>query len=109
MPMPTPDRPWMALYNKKRWVRRSRFQLQKHPLCKMCLDHSVVVPATVADHVVPHRGDEQLFWYGELQSLCKTHHNASKQQLETKGYTDDIGTDGFPFDPKHPFNQQTQK
>jgi hypothetical protein len=69
----------------------------------MCLveDETNVVIATVADHVIPHRGDEQSFWYGELQGLCRRHHNASKQQLETRGYTDDIGSDGWPLDPQH--------
>ena len=107
MPTPTPDRPWRALYNQKRWVRRSRAQIAAHPECAMCLeeDENNVVSARVADHVIPHRGDLHLFWFGKLQSLCTRHHNASKQQLETKGYTDNIGNDGFPLDPMHPFNR----
>ena len=84
-------------------------QKRAHPLCKMCLEHGVVVIADVADHVVPHKGNQHMFWYGELQSLCRSHHNASKRQIENVGFTDDIGTDGYPVDPLHPFNQQTQK
>ncbi len=101
--------PWEKLYHLKRWERRSKYQMQQHPLCAMCLEHGVVVPAVVADHVVPHRGNQHMFWYGALQSLCREHHNTSKQQLETKGFTDDIGTDGFPVDPNHPFNKQKIK
>ena len=74
-------------------------------LCVMCLaedKHNVVV-ARVADHIIPHKGDPYLFWFGALQGLCRQHHNRSKQQLEVKGYTDDIGADGYPLDKKHPF------
>jgi 5-methylcytosine-specific restriction protein A len=45
-----------------------------------------------------------MFWYGELQGLCRRHHNVSKQQMETKGYTDDISPSGWPCDPAHPAN-----
>jgi 5-methylcytosine-specific restriction enzyme A len=103
MPSATPDRPWLPWYDKARWKNRRNLQLQMHPLCAMCLEHSVVMAAEVADHIEPHHGNAQLFWYGPLQSLCTHHHNASKQQLETKGFVDDIGTDGFPVDPNHPF------
>jgi len=92
-------------YHTKRWERRAYFQKQEHPLCKMCLEHGIVTPAVVADHVIPHHGDPPLFWFGELQSLCSSHHSGSKQQLENKGYVDDIGVDGFPVDEKHPFNK----
>lgn len=70
----------------------------------MCEEHGVVTLADVADHVVPHHGDEQLFWFGELQSLCYSHHNSTKQQIENKGYVNDIGVDGWPVDSNHPFN-----
>ncbi len=63
--------------------------------------------ADVADHVIPHKGDEQLFWFGELQSLCKPHHDGTKQQQELRGFSSDIGNDGFPIDDQHPFNQHS--
>jgi 5-methylcytosine-specific restriction endonuclease McrA len=71
-------------------------QLKAHPLCKYCLDRGDIVPATVADHVIPHRLDPQLFWYGELQSLCKMHHDGSKQTEEHFGHSIEIGIDGYP-------------
>ncbi|WP_298494800.1 HNH endonuclease [uncultured Maritimibacter sp.] len=41
-------------------------------------------PATVVDHVVPHRGDERLFWdQSNWQPLCTHCHSNKKQQLET--------------------------
>ena len=60
--------------------------------------------ATVVDHVVPHRGNSTLFWQGELQSLCFSHHNSSKQHEEHAGFSAAVGTDGVPVDPMHPAN-----
>jgi len=82
-------------------------QLREHPLCALCLKEGVVVAATVADHVVPHQGDYQLFWHGELQSLCVQHHNNSKRFEELKGFKKEIGVDGWPLDPRHPVHKVT--
>ena len=61
--------------------------------------------ATVADHVVPHRGDPDLFWHGALQSLCAEHHDQAKQAEELVGYATAIDSrTGLPLDPAHPFN-----
>jgi hypothetical protein len=74
----------------------------------MCLVENDYVPATIVDHVIPHRKDLNLFWFGELQSLCITHHNNSKQFLEKRGYLKDIGPNGWPIDPKHPVNKASR-
>jgi 5-methylcytosine-specific restriction enzyme A len=93
---------------KPRWRKKSKAQLAKEPVCEMCLVHGRVTPATVADHVTPHRGDEKLFWEGVLQSLCKHCHDSRKKQDEARGYATDIGLDGYPIDQRHPFNQTRQ-
>ena len=95
---------WWSWYNNSRWRKLRRAQLQKAPLCKMCLLNNVATPATVVDHVVPHHGDWNSFWTGELQSLCKPHHDTSKRQIEMRGYSNEIGLDGWPIDPLHPAN-----
>nr|WP_155138256.1 HNH endonuclease signature motif containing protein [Roseibium sp. RKSG952] len=83
-----------------------RQQLATEPLCTKCQSEGRVVAATVADHIKPHRGDEALFWdAGNLQSLCTHHHNSWKQSLERRGYSLDIGSDGWPVDPAHPANR----
>lgn len=41
-------------------------------------------PATVVHHKVPHKGDEELFWFGPFENLCKPHHD-SHGQLEDHG------------------------
>jgi 5-methylcytosine-specific restriction enzyme A len=94
--------PYVAWYSLDRWRRRSRYQLQIHPLCAMCLQRGLVVPATIAHHVIPHRGDWNEFVLGELQSLCKPCHDGPAKTRELRGYDTTIGTDGLPVDPMHP-------
>ena len=84
--------------------RRARRQLGEQPLCAFCLQNGRVVPATIADHVVSHRGDGRAFRLDALQSLCKDCHDR-KEGLGQRGYLDDIGLDGYPVDPRRPFNQ----
>jgi 5-methylcytosine-specific restriction enzyme A len=85
-----------------RWKNRARHQLAIHPLCRYCMERGIVTPATIADHVEPHRGDINKFWLGELQSLCKNCHDSGKKAEEQRGYRIDIGADGWPLDPNHP-------
>ena len=56
------------------WQRRRKEQLAKEPCCEKCLKEGRVELATVADHIVAHKGDPVLF-AGPLQSLCKRHHD----------------------------------
>lgn len=81
-------------------------QLQAEPLCRFCAAAGDVVAATVADHVTPHRGDAELFWSGELQSLCGDCHSQAKQQIENRGYHDRCDAAGYPLDPHHPANKR---
>lgn len=72
-------------------------QLNAEPLCRFCLDAEDVVVATVADHVVPHRGDEGLFYDPDnLQSLCAACHNSTKQRIELGQDIVTFGADGWP-------------
>ena len=96
-------------YHTQRWRRRAALQLKLEPLCAICLQNGQVVPATDADHIVQHKGDERAFWYGELQSLCASCHRSVKQKEEKRGYRSDIGIDGWPTDPRHPANSRESK
>jgi 5-methylcytosine-specific restriction enzyme A len=99
------------LYNKQRWVKLRKRQLQKQPLCVRCAAAGSVALATVADHVVKHNGDLLLFWdHANLQSLCYPCHNRAKQSFERIGYhKQSIGPDGWPTDPLHPANKKGKK
>ena len=60
----------------KAWQRESRRFLQAHPLCVRCAEQGRYVKATVVDHIIPHRGDRNLFWdRNNWQALCKPCHD----------------------------------
>lgn len=59
-----------------RWQQRSRRFLERHPLCVRCHAAGRLEPATVVDHITPHRGDQRLFWdERNWQALCEACHN----------------------------------
>jgi 5-methylcytosine-specific restriction endonuclease McrA len=92
-------------YDSK-WERARLHFLAEHPLCRMCEQHGKVVPASVVDHVIPHRGDAKLFWSrSNWQPLCETHHNSTKQKQERTGGVIGSDLDGRPLDPNHPWNR----
>lgn len=69
-------------YDSKWTAFRAAF-LVRHPLCARC---PVPTPATVVDHVVPHKGDRKLFWKkGNHQALCKSCHDR-KTATEDGGF-----------------------
>ncbi|MGH0001317.1 hypothetical protein ACQU0X_14665 [Pseudovibrio ascidiaceicola] len=59
----------------------------------------------VCDHVQPHRGDEYLFYFGDVQTLCPDHHDIVKQREEQRGYSSQVDESGWPVDPNHPANR----
>lgn len=65
-------------------------------LCRMCLAKGLYTPATVVDHIIPHRGDQKLFWdRSNWQPLCATCHSSTKQAQE-KSAKRAVGVDGWP-------------
>ncbi len=59
-----------------RWQMASKAFLDHHPLCVRCEAEGRSTPATVVDHITPHRGDRNLFWDARnWQPLCKRHHD----------------------------------
>ena len=62
-------------YNRA-WQKARKQYLDANPLCVKCMQEGRYVKATVVDHIVPHRGDQKLFWdRSNWQSLCKKHHD----------------------------------
>jgi 5-methylcytosine-specific restriction endonuclease McrA len=94
-----------SFYKSKRWKNARVIFLKRNPVCKLCDAVGDVTPATVVDHVIPHRGSSVLFWdQRNWQPLCKRCHDSVKQRIERNGFDTTIGVDGFPCDPAHPFN-----
>lgn len=59
-----------------RWRKARRRYLKEHPLCVRCRERGKLVKATVVDHMIPHRGNEELYWdESNWQALCKNCHD----------------------------------
>ena len=59
-----------------RWEKARKMYLRANPLCMECAKENRIEPATVVDHIIPHKGDMRLFWDRcNWQSLCERHHN----------------------------------
>ena len=59
-----------------RWEKLRAVFLRQHPLCASCESEGRCTAATEVDHVIPHRGDQALFWApGNLQPMCKPCHS----------------------------------
>ena len=64
------------LYKTARWQRLRKRVLLEHPLCAGCERQGRVTKATVVDHIIPHKGNPELFWdESNLQALCKSCHD----------------------------------
>ena len=66
--------------------------------CVMCAVAGKLIPATVVDHIIPHKGNESLrLDWDNLQGLCVKCHTD-----KTLNYDGGLGNDIKPF-PKPPF------
>jgi len=69
-----------------RWRKARRSFLLRNPLCARCAAKGIVRQATVVDHIVPHKGDPDLFWDEKnWQPLCEECHNI-KTATEDGGF-----------------------
>ena len=101
-------REYHHLYNKAAWRKARSAQLSAHPLCRMCAELGHVVVATIADHIVPHKGDIAKFLDRiNLQSLCKRCHDSHKhaQEHNADGILRGAGVTGAPLDLAHPWHR----
>lgn len=77
------DRKWQRAADSFRW---------RNPWCVGCDAYGVKRQATVVDHVIPHRGDQRLFWdTSNWQSCCMWHHSSVKLELERRYVRGQIG------------------
>lgn len=90
-----------------RWRLKARRFLKLNPLCALCQARGRTTLAACVDHIVPHKGDQLLFWAeANWQGLCPPCHSSRKQQAERRGYDATPGVDGMPTDPNHPWLKQ---
>jgi 5-methylcytosine-specific restriction endonuclease McrA len=65
-------------------------------------------------HRVPHKGDLKLFLDpNNVQTMCEQCHNTEisgeERTIARRGYSDACDADGYPTDPRHPFNWERQE
>ena len=75
------------LYSSREWRYKLRpQQLTREPFCRACAEVGIRTPATIVDHIKPHRGDLELFRDpSNLQSLCKYHHDRKTLLEQMRG------------------------
>lgn len=60
------------------WRKASKAYLAKHPWCSACSGLAAVV-----DHIMPHKGDQRLFWDSRnWQGLCVVCHNRKTATMD---------------------------
>lgn len=89
--------PWNKWYKLARWERKRQALFAAQPLCVKCLEVEEVTIADTADHIIPHRGNPDLFWNGDLQPLCAACHSRDKQREELGQTVVRFGPDGWPL------------
>ena len=72
----------MRYPNSDKWRKTKKYLdariifLSKNKYCEVCQRYARKKPATVLDHIRPHRDDPDLFWgVDNWQALCKYHHD----------------------------------
>lgn len=72
-----------------RWDKASKTFIARHPLCRYCevgaYGPARVAPASLTDHLYPHRTFDGVFWLTRLWVPCCTDCHAAKQATERKG------------------------
>ena len=75
---------FQKLYNYQWTKTRARF-LKERPLCVSCKAEGKICAATEVDHIIPHKGNEKLFWDADnWQPLCISCH--SKKTMQEGGF-----------------------
>lgn len=90
-----------------KWQKARLTFLAANPLCCRCEAKGRLIPATVVNHRIPHRGDLKLFWDRKnWEPVCKPCHDGPIQREERSGIVHGTGRDGRPLDPAHPWNRR---
>lgn len=77
------ERGWI---DSPEWRQARLVHLAQYPLCVHCEEQAGVTLATDVDHIIPHRGNYDLFWdRNNWQSLCKSCHSR-KTATEDGGF-----------------------
>ena len=99
---------YRRLYQRKEWrILREQALLRDAFRCQRCgcnLKRGRTDPrSAVVHHIKAHKGQHDLFFdLDNLQAVCWSCHSGAIQSEEAKGYSTEIGEDGWPIDTQHP-------
>ena len=87
-----------SFYSSKAWHKLRAQALKRDGYrCRMCGVDVRGKGAASVDHIVPRRRAPELALdLGNLQVLCKPHHDSTKQLIEKRIHIEAIGIDGLP-------------
>lgn len=89
---------YRRLYGTSQWIKGRAWHLRHNPLCVFCLEEGIATPAEIVDHIREHKGDKGLFYDTKnWQSLCKRHHDSTKQKME-RNTNPQIDITGWPVE-----------
>ena len=95
------------MYNSAWRAARNAFLLE-HPFCAIC-GKPLRGRDAIVDHIVPHKGNWDLFWdVSNWQALCKKCHDSHKQRQEHGGYIGGCDVSGMPTDKCNQWNMETK-
>lgn len=59
-----------------KWQKARKRFLEENPLCVICQAKQLVKAARIVDHIIPHKGNADLFWdKRNWQALCASCHS----------------------------------
>lgn len=101
---------YKQLYKTKTWkhmrqkvLLRDNFTCQVENCGRSLRKGRTEGAAAVVHHKIAHKGDPILFFdENNLISTCKQCHDGPLAKAEGRGYSSDIGLDGWPTDQQHP-------
>jgi 5-methylcytosine-specific restriction protein A len=79
------DKDRQRLYDRN-WQKIRNFHFRKYPWCEKCMDYKKYVSATDVHHVIPHKGNREIFYKSPLQSLCHECHSKQTRLENWKDY-----------------------
>ena len=93
-----------------KWRKARKEYLFNNGLCAICAKAGKYVSANVVDHIIPHKGNDKLFWNKRnWQPLCTTCHNRKTagqdggfgNKRKDKIKTAACDENGYPIDDDH--------
>jgi len=94
-------------YHTVLWRRLRLDQLNREPLCYICLRSGKERPATICDHHKPFVDSWELFIDPtNHRSICFPCHQSAKKLLQTRGIMPGCDVNGLPLDNNHSWGKK---